>query len=105
MVTALKPETETSPAVAETATTPNVVVAPAPAAPAADVSAVPETPAELLKQWDTPARRRPLIHIVVSATLVRLWDAIAGPPMTERQRVNRDIAEYRGLSQTLRRNG
>ena len=101
MVTAQKTENETTAAVAETTATPAVVVAPA---PSVDISNVPETPAELLKQWEAPAPRRPLIHTVISATLGRVWDAVAGPPMTSQQRVNRDIAEYRGFSDTLHRN-
>lgn len=105
MVTALKTENETTTAVAETAEAPAVVVAGAapPVAAPVDISHVPETPAELLKQWPTPAPRRPLLHIVISATLVRLWDAFAGPAMTDRQRVNRELAEYRGFADTIHR--
>ncbi len=89
MVTALRTENEAPTTVAENA---------APTKPVADVdvSAVPETPAELLKQWDIT--RRPLIHTVVAATCVRLWNALAGPGMTERQRLTRDIAEAKGNS-------
>ena len=101
MVTAQKTENEATAAVAETTATPAVVVAPA---PSVDISRVPETPAELLKQWEAPAPRRPLIHTVISAALVRVWDAIAGPAMTNQQRVNREIAEHRGFSETLHRN-
>ena len=93
MVTTLNRETESSAVVAAP------VVEPAAAAPASapvDISAVPETPAELLKQWQAPAPRRPLIHTIVSATLVRIWDAIAGPGMTEQDRIRRDIAEHNG---------
>ncbi len=91
MVTTLNRETESSAVVAAP------VVEPAAAAPASapvDVSVVPETPAELLKQWDTP--RRPLLHTVIAATLVRIWDALTGPGMTEQERVRRDIAEHNG---------
>ena len=91
MVTTLNPKTESSAVVAAP------VVEPAAAAPASapvDVSAVPETPAELLKQWDTP--RHPLLHTVIAATLVRIWDALTGPGMTEQERVRRDIAEHNG---------
>ena len=91
MVTALKPEHETNAAVAENAAAPAVATAPA---TAVDVSSVPETPAELLKQWDTP--RHPLLHTVIAATLVRIWDALTGPGMTEQERVRRDIAESNG---------
>ena len=106
MVAALKPEPETNTAVAENAAAPAVATAPAAAAVAdpVDISRVPETPAELLKQWEAPAPRRPLIHAVISATLVRIWDAIVGPAMTDQQRVNREIAEHRGFSETLHRN-
>lgn len=93
MVTALKPEHETNTAVAENAAAPAVATAPA---AAVDVSRVPETPAELLKQWEAPAPRRPLIHTVIAATLVRIWDALTGPGMTEQERVRRDIAEQHG---------
>ncbi len=70
------------------------------AAPA-DISGVPETPAELLKQWDAP--RRPLIHTVISATLVRVWDAITGPGMTDQERSNRTIAEHNGYMRAIGR--
>ena len=66
----------------------------APASPPVDISAVPESPAELLKRWDSP--KRPLIHIVVANTLVRIWDAITGPGMTEQDRIRREIAEVSG---------
>ena len=87
MVTALKTENENSTITTEQAAT---------AAPVADVdvSAVPETPAELLKQWDVS--KRPLIHTIFAATLVRLWDALVGPGMTEQQRLHREIAEAKG---------
>ena len=75
-------------------------VTPATAA-AVDVSAIPETPAELLKQW--PAPRRPLLHTIISATLVRLWDALTGPGMTEQERTNRAIAEHNGFIRNLGR--
>lgn len=102
MVTALKTqaEHETNTAVAETTATPAVVVAPA---PALDISHVPETPAELLKQWDAPAPRPSLLQTVASA-LAGVWDGIIGPGMTQQQRVNREIAEHRGFSDTLHRN-
>ena len=93
MVTTLNRETESSAVVAAP------VVEPAAAAPAAapvDISAVPETPAELLKQWEAPAPQRPLIHTMIAATLVRIWDALTGPGMTEQERVRRDIAEQNG---------
>ncbi len=106
MVTALKTENETNPAVAETAQTSAAVVeraAPA-VADQVDIAHVPETPAELLKQWEAPAPRRPLILVAISATLATLWDAITGPAMTDQQRVNREIAESRGFVETLHRN-
>ncbi len=91
MVTTLNRETESSAVVAAP------VVEPAAAAPASapmDVSAVPETPAELLKQWDAP--RRPLLHTMIAATLARIWDALTGPGMTDQERLRRDIAEHNG---------
>lgn len=95
MVTALKPEHEANAAVAETAAAPTAVVErAAPATAPVDISVVPETPAELLKQWDTP--RHPLLHTVIAATLVRIWDALTGPGMTEQERVRREIAESNG---------
>ena len=89
MVTAIKPEIETQHTVAENAAGPARPVT-------VDVSAVPETPSELLKQWDVS--RKPLIHTIIAIALVGLWNAIAGPPMTDRQRLHRDIAEARGFS-------
>lgn len=91
MVTALKPENEANTAVAENATAPAATAAPV---AAVDVSAIPETPAELLKQWD--ASRKPLLHTVIAATLVRAWNFLSGPGMTRRDRLNREIAEAKG---------
>ena len=88
MVTTVTRETESNTAVSAP------VAEPVAATPAVDISAVPESPAELLKQWDAP--KRSLIHTVVMASLVRIWDAITGPGMTEQDRVRRDIAEFRG---------
>ena len=98
MVTTVTRETETNAA---------VVSAPAAEAAAAstladsdvadsgvDISGVPETPAALLKEWEVS--RRPLIHTVVATALVRIWDAITGPGMTDRDRVRREIAEFNG---------
>lgn len=90
MVTTVTRETESNTAVSAP------VAEPVAAAPAVDISAVPESPAELLKQWEAPAPKRPLIHTVISATLVRVWDAITGPGMTEKDRVRREIAEFNG---------
>ena len=107
MVTANTRETETSTAASavavERAAPVNGAVIDI-SADVVDISAVPETPAELLKQWDVPAPRRPLIHAVVSATLVRLWEGITGPGMTQEQRLNRDIAEHSGYARTFGRN-
>ena len=72
-------------------------------AAAVDVSAVPETPADLLKQWD--ATRRPLLHTVVAAAFVRLWDALTGPAMTERDRLRRDVTESKGFADAYTRCG
>ena len=89
-----------APTSAPSAVTPAAAATPATAA-AVDVSAIPETPAELLKQW--PAPRRPLLHTIISATLVRLWDALTGPGMTEQERTNRAIAEHNGFIRNLGR--
>ena len=93
MVTTVTRETESNTAVS----TP--VVEPITAAPAVDISAVPESPAELLRQWDTP--KRPLIYTVIMSSVVRLWDAITGPGMTEQARVRRDIAEHNGRTRVM----
>lgn len=90
MVTTVTRETESNPVMSAP------VAEPVTAAPAVDISGVPESPAELLKQWDAPAPKRPLIHAVVMASLVRIWDAITGPGMTEHDRVRREIAEFSG---------
>lgn len=89
MVTAINRETESNAAVAESA-------AAAPAAAAVDVSAIPETPAELLKQWDAPQRHSFLSAI--PAALAGLWDSITGPGMTEQDRLRRDLAEFNGYA-------
>ena len=91
MVTALKPEDKANTAVAENAVAPAATTAPA---AAVDVSRIPETPAELLKEWDSS--RKPLLHTVIAATFVRLWNVMVGPGMTERARLEREIAETRG---------
>lgn len=93
MVTALNTE-KTPPIAADEISAP--VMDPPETVTAVDVSAIPETPAELLKQWDVS--RKPLIHTVIAAALVNAWNAIAGPPMTDRQRLKREIAEARGFT-------
>ena len=109
MSTAITSETETVAAAAATIAAPVAAPAAAPAAAvsavAVDVSAIPETPAELLKQWPAPppAPRRPLLHTVISATLVRFWDALTGPGMTQQERVDRAIAEHNGFIRNLGR--
>lgn len=125
MTTLKERPTETLTAVAEPAA---IVDAPAAAAPAAppvvDISNVPETPAELLSQWRQPAPTptldavaapavvivppapaaapKPLLHTLIAATLVRCWDAIVGPPMTDRERTQREIAQHHGHADTFR---
>ena len=84
MVTAINPETETKSPVDETAQ----------ASAAVDVSAIPETPAELLEQWE--AARKPSVQATIMASFVALWNVVAGPAMTERGRLEREIAETRG---------
>ena len=108
MTTATTRESESTAIVAEPLAAPAAATAPAAApfaatsAAAVDVSAVPETPGELLKQWDTA--RRPLLHTVIAATFVRIWDGLTGPGMTERERVNRAVAEHNGFARILGRN-
>jgi hypothetical protein len=87
MVTAIKPEIETKPAVAE------IAVAPAETA-AVDVSDIPETPAELLTQWE--ASRKPSVQATIVASFVALYNIVAGPGTTARARLEREIAETRG---------
>ena len=105
MTTATTRESESTAIVAEplaAATAPSAAPFAVPSAAAVDVSAVPETPGELLKQWDTA--RRPLLHTVIAATFVRIWDGLTGPGMTERERVNRAVAEHNGFARILGRN-
>ena len=90
MVTTVSRENETA-AVAEQIEQDAIA---APASLPVDISAVPESPAELLEQWDTP--KRPAIHIMVANTFMRIWDTITGPGMTNQDRVLREIAEHRG---------
>ncbi len=96
MTTIKERENETRNAVAERAN----IAAPAQVADV-DVSAVPESPAELLKQWSAPTK--PLIHTVIAATLIRVWDALTGPGMTERQREQRAMYEHAGFANSVRR--
>ena len=84
MVTTVNRETETSAAV----TAPVVELA---AAPAVDISAIPESPAELLEQWDTPKRS---FMDVIMAALGRFWDGTTGPGKTDLERMNRKIDEH-----------
>ena len=93
MVTALKHENEANTAVAENAAAPAATIAPA---AAVDVSRIPETPAELLTEWN--ASRKPLLHTVIAATFVRAWNLLTGPGMTQRDRLNREIAEAKGFT-------
>ena len=104
MTTTTTRESESTAIVAEPLAAPTAATAPAaaPSAAAVDVSAVPETPGELLRQWDTA--RRPLLHTIIAATLVRIWDGLTGPGMTERERVNRAVAEHNGFARILGRN-
>ncbi len=87
MVTAINPETEVKSAVAETAEAPAELAA-------VDVSAIPETPAELLEQWETT--RKPSVQETIVASFVALWNVVAGPAMSDRARLEREIAETRG---------
>ena len=104
---------------------PVAVAAPA-APPVVDISNVPETPAELLSQWRQPAPAqvavaapavmpapavvinppaaapKPLRIARFAATLLRCWDAIVGPPMTDRERIRREIAQHHGHADTFR---
>ena len=81
MVTTINRETEST----------VVVDAPAvEAAAAVDVSAIPETPAELLQQWDAPKRS---ILLSIPAAIVSFWCSLSGPGMTEQGRIRREIAE------------
>ncbi len=84
MVTAINHETENKSAVAETAEAPAAV----------DVSAIPETPAELLGQWEVS--RKPSVQATILASFVALWNVVAGPAMTDQARLEREIAESRG---------
>ena len=88
MVTTVTRDNESNAAVAAHVAEP---VAAAPAAPAIDISAIPETPAELLKQWNAPRRS---FFNVMSAALVSVWDSITGPATTERECVERKIFEH-----------
>ena len=73
------------------------VVEPAPAkAAAANVAAVPETPAELLKQWAGADQPNPVR--VLLAAVARCWANLGGPGMTAQARRHRDIAEARGFT-------
>ena len=85
MVTTVTRDNESNAAVAAH------VAEPVAAAPAVDISAIPETPAELLKQWNAPRRS---FFNVMSAALVSVWDSITGPATTERERVERKIFEH-----------
>ncbi len=87
MTTIKEIETESRTAVVEQPT----VVAGAPVVEI-DLSGIPESPGELLEQW-TPSKKPP-IHSVIAAALVRCWDAISGPPMSELSRSRREIAEH-----------
>ena len=68
---------------------------------AVDISAIPETPAELLQQW--APEKKPLIHTVIAAALVRLWDGLTGPGMTQREREQREMFEHSGYANSVRR--
>lgn len=88
MVTIANREAESEVAVAAQIAEP---VAAAPAARAVDISAIPETPDELLKQWDAP--KRSFVQII-SDVLGSFWDSITGPGKTELERTNRKIWQH-----------
>ncbi|MCY4416010.1 MAG: hypothetical protein OXE87_06845 [Chloroflexi bacterium] len=67
------------------------VVAPVVETAAVDISAIPESPAELLEQWDTP--KRSVVQMIASVWN-QVWDAVTGPAKTEQERVNRKIFEH-----------
>lgn len=65
-----------------------------PAVEQVDVSAVPETPAELIQQWSAPERKSLGDHI--NAALAMVLTAITGPGMTDLQRHEREVAQAQG---------
>ena len=67
------------------------VVAPVVETAAVDISAIPESPAELLEQWDTP--KRSFVHIITDVWN-HVWDLVTGPAKTDQERVNRKIFEH-----------
>lgn len=87
MVTTVSREQETT-AVAEQI---EQVAVSAPASPAVDISAVPESPAELLKQWDAPKRS---FTQMIASVWNHIWDVAAGPAKTDKERINRQIFEH-----------
>ena len=56
-----------------------------------DVSAIPETPEELLKQW-TGADKISRVSKLVSG-VAAFFAAFSGPPMTDQQKAQRELAE------------
>ena len=93
MASTVAQETESPTAVAEKA--PAAAVA---SAPAVDLSAVPETPTDLLRDWAAPDSDRPNPRPGLWAVIARCWNALTGPGMTEQARLQREIAEARGFA-------
>ena len=66
-----------------------------------DVSAIPETPEELLKQW-TGADKISRVNKLVSA-VGAFFAAFRGPAMTDQQRMQRVLAEESAILRIIRR--
>ena len=92
MASTVAQETESPTAVAEKA--PAAVAS----APTLDLSAVPESPTALLRDWAAPAADRPNPRTGLWAVIARCWDALTGPGMTEQARLQREIAEAKGFA-------
>ena len=66
-----------------------------------DVSAIPETPEELLKQW-TGADKISRVNKLVSG-VGAFFAAFLGPAMTDQQRMQRVLAEESAILRIIRR--
>ena len=94
MASTVAQETESPTAVAEKAP----AAAPVASAPAVDLSAVPETPTALLRDWAGPDADRPNPRPGLWAVIARYWNSLTGPGMTDQARLQREIAEARGFA-------
>ena len=100
MASTVAQETESPTAVAEKAPATAAVASTPAVAPATavDLSVVPESPTDLLRDWAAPAADRSNPRPGLWAVIARCWDSLTGPGMTDQARLQREISEAKGFA-------